>query len=212
MTASEGHAPRRFGRFELQPQERARPCRRSADGGGGAARAFDLLVALVERAGQLVAKNELLERVWAGPRRRGKQPAGASCRRCASCWDRMPSPRFRGRGYRLRASDRRRPGFRQRQAARGTATPQPLATQARRTPCGHAPTFRRIFRPSMGRDQDLQQVKALLRNHIVVTIAGAGGDRQDAPSRRPRRGGHCRRSCGRLPGWRGWWGRAGRTQ
>jgi len=53
----------RFGDFELRPAERqllgpdARPL---ALGG----RAFDVLVALVERAGELVAKDELLERVW----------------------------------------------------------------------------------------------------------------------------------------------------
>jgi len=53
----------RFGDFELRPAERqllgpdARPL---ALGG----RAFDVLVALVERAGELVAKDELIERVW----------------------------------------------------------------------------------------------------------------------------------------------------
>lgn len=56
--------PLRFDRFELQPQER----RLLADGQPVAlgARAFDVLVLLVERAGSLVLKNELLERVWAG--------------------------------------------------------------------------------------------------------------------------------------------------
>src|SRR6266851_5146344 len=53
---------RRFGPFELQPDKRrllkdgvAIPLR---------PRAFDLLVALVDRAGHLVTKDELLERVW----------------------------------------------------------------------------------------------------------------------------------------------------
>lgn len=54
--------PYRFGRFELQPAER----RLLADGEvvrvGG--HAFDLLTVLVERAGHLVSKDELLERVW----------------------------------------------------------------------------------------------------------------------------------------------------
>jgi DNA-binding winged helix-turn-helix (wHTH) protein len=54
----------RFGRFELQPAER----RLLADGQPVAlgARAFDLLVVLVGRAGQLVAKNDLLTLVWPG--------------------------------------------------------------------------------------------------------------------------------------------------
>ena len=52
----------RFGAFELQPGER----RLLAHGESVALgpRAFDLLVALVERAGQLVTKESLLDRVW----------------------------------------------------------------------------------------------------------------------------------------------------
>lgn len=52
----------RFGVFELQPAER-----RLLKAGEPVAlpgRAFDLLLALVERAGSLVSKDELLERVW----------------------------------------------------------------------------------------------------------------------------------------------------
>ena len=54
----------RFGRFELQPAKR----RLLTNGQPVAlgARAFDLLVVLVERAGQLVAKNDLLTLVWPG--------------------------------------------------------------------------------------------------------------------------------------------------
>ena len=60
----ESRRSHRFGRFELQPAER----RLLADGQPVAlgARAFDLLVVLVERAGQLVAKNDLLTLVWPG--------------------------------------------------------------------------------------------------------------------------------------------------
>ena len=54
----------RFGRFELQPHER----RLLVDGEpvllGG--RALDVLTLLAERAGSLVTKNELLDRVWPG--------------------------------------------------------------------------------------------------------------------------------------------------
>jgi predicted ATPase/DNA-binding winged helix-turn-helix (wHTH) protein len=52
----------RFGHFELQPDER----RLLAAGAPVAVRprAFDLLLALVERAGHLITKDELLERVW----------------------------------------------------------------------------------------------------------------------------------------------------
>jgi DNA-binding winged helix-turn-helix (wHTH) protein len=52
----------RFGPFELQPDKR----RLLKDGTAISlrARAFDLLVALVDRAGHLVTKDELLDRVW----------------------------------------------------------------------------------------------------------------------------------------------------
>src|SRR5438270_408219 len=52
----------RFGRFVVEPRER----RLLADGEPVTAgpRAFDVLLALIERAGQLVTKDELLARVW----------------------------------------------------------------------------------------------------------------------------------------------------
>src|ERR1700741_4065181 len=52
----------RFGPFELQPDTR----RLLKDGATISLRprAFDLLVALVDRAGQLVTKDELLGQVW----------------------------------------------------------------------------------------------------------------------------------------------------
>ena len=53
----------RFGHFELQPNERRLLVRGTP--ATVSSRAFDVLVILVERAGQLVTKDELLERVWA---------------------------------------------------------------------------------------------------------------------------------------------------
>ena len=54
----------RFGRFELQRDER----RLLADGEAVAlgARALDLLITLVESAGQLITRDQLLDRVWPG--------------------------------------------------------------------------------------------------------------------------------------------------
>jgi predicted ATPase/DNA-binding winged helix-turn-helix (wHTH) protein len=54
----------RFGDFKLLPAERLL-FRRGAEL-ALTARAFELLVAFVERAGQLLAKDDLLQRVWAG--------------------------------------------------------------------------------------------------------------------------------------------------
>ena len=63
-TAARAAAPLRFGRFELQAVER----RLLVDGApaslGG--RAFDLLLALADRPGQLVGKHALMDLVWPG--------------------------------------------------------------------------------------------------------------------------------------------------
>ena len=62
MTAMHSSLYYLFGRFELQPNER-----RLLESGTPTPvgpRAFDLLLTLVERAGHLVNKEDLLERVW----------------------------------------------------------------------------------------------------------------------------------------------------
>src|SRR3954452_22211933 len=63
-TPAPAAASYRFGGFELRPSERL-----LLSGGAPVvigARAFDLLVALVERAGSLVIKDDLIDRVWPG--------------------------------------------------------------------------------------------------------------------------------------------------
>jgi len=64
MTVNSPAPDYRFGRFDLRPGAQ----RLLVDGAAATLgpRAFDLLLALVERAGQLVSKAELLERVWPG--------------------------------------------------------------------------------------------------------------------------------------------------
>jgi len=62
MTESTRISSYRFGEFELQPGERRLLAHGESVTLGP--RAFDLLVALVERAGHLVTKETLLERVW----------------------------------------------------------------------------------------------------------------------------------------------------
>jgi predicted ATPase/DNA-binding winged helix-turn-helix (wHTH) protein len=63
MTAAD-HPPLRFGRFELSPAERV--LRAEGESLPLGARAFDLLLALVERRGRVVARQELLDLVWPG--------------------------------------------------------------------------------------------------------------------------------------------------
>jgi DNA-binding winged helix-turn-helix (wHTH) protein len=62
MAMDQDAARFRFGGFELQPGEHRLLAHGQLTAVGP--RAFDLLVALVERAGKLVSKDELLERVW----------------------------------------------------------------------------------------------------------------------------------------------------
>lgn len=54
----------RFGRFELRPREG--PLLEGGEPVPLGGRALDLLIALAERAGELVGRNELIERVWPG--------------------------------------------------------------------------------------------------------------------------------------------------
>ena len=54
----------RFGRFELRPSERQLLVDEQPTAVG--ARAFDVLVALIERPTQLVSKSELFDLVWPG--------------------------------------------------------------------------------------------------------------------------------------------------
>ena len=62
MTGQGTSAHYRFGRFELQPEERRLLAAGTPVHLG--AHAFDLLATLVERSGHLVTKDELLRRVW----------------------------------------------------------------------------------------------------------------------------------------------------
>src|SRR5947209_739123 len=78
----------RFGPFELQPDQR----RLLKDGATISLRprAFDLLVALVDRAGHLVTKDELLDQVW--PKMVVEEAAlHVQCPRCARSSAAMPS-------------------------------------------------------------------------------------------------------------------------
>jgi predicted ATPase/DNA-binding winged helix-turn-helix (wHTH) protein len=159
----------RFGRFELQPAER-----RLLDDGQPVAlgaRAFDLLVLLVERAGQLVAKNDLLAQVWSGVvvEENNLQVQISALRKALGQSAVTTVP---GRGYRFELPVERADAL-----APGTplvsAAPERLPWRrcrralARICPAGRLPLY--------GRSQDLAMIKALIGEHGVVTIVGAGG-------------------------------------
>ena len=163
-------APRIFGRFELRPGERVL----LADGAPIplGARAFDVLVALAERPGTLVTKDELLATVWRGlvVEENNLQVQVSTLRKVlgASALATIP-----GRGYRFNLP-----------VAMADATPSPRAPEpsavtadaAARAPASHASgnlpsRLSRLF----GRAADLDAIAQLLREHPVVTITGPGG-------------------------------------
>jgi DNA-binding winged helix-turn-helix (wHTH) protein len=159
----------RFGRFELQPGER----RLLADGRPVAlgARAFDLLVALVARAGQLVSKNELLTLVWPGlvVEENNLQVQVSTLRKRLGPSAVATIP---GRGYRFELELERVAGAPTASKADApVAAPTGAPAAPPRAPTNLPPRIATLF----GRAADVAAVRALLAQHAVVTIAGAGG-------------------------------------
>ena len=157
----------RFGRFELQQEER----RLLADGQPVAlgARAFDLLAVLVERAGRLVAKNELITLVWPGlvVEENNLQVQVSTLRKLLGPDALVTIP---GRGYRF-ALPVGHAEVLVPQAAADTGAPAAEAAAPVRSPTNLPARLLSLY----GRAQDLPTIKALLRLHAVVTIVGAGG-------------------------------------
>jgi predicted ATPase/DNA-binding winged helix-turn-helix (wHTH) protein len=151
----------RFERYELRPGERTL----LADGDqvklGG--RAFDVLVALAARHDRVVGKRELMDLVW--PKlvveENNLQAQVMALRKLMGPAAIATVP---GRGYRLTLPLR----------AAGTvatevASPPPVATPPRRTNLPvHLP-------PIFGREEDAAALRALVRQHPLVSIVGAGG-------------------------------------
>ncbi len=177
--------PCRFGSFELQPEDR-----RLLDGGQPVtlgARAFDLLVALVARAGQLVSKNDLLTLVWPGlvVEENNLQVQVSSLRKLLGPSALATIP---GRGYRFVLPVEPAPGQETAKAipspasapaedAHNDATSTPVALpSAPALSQQRAPTNLPLRLPSLyGRAIDVDAIRALIARNVVLTIAGAGG-------------------------------------
>jgi len=147
----------RFGRFELRPLEH----RLLADGEpvmlGG--RAFDLLLALAQRAGQLVTRSELIEQVWPGrvvEENNLSVQVNALRKALGGEWV-VTVP---GRGYRLVAPL---------QAVEPRVVTPPARAPSPRT---HLPTRQALL---IGRSDDLAALGTLIDQHRLVTVVGAGG-------------------------------------
>jgi predicted ATPase/DNA-binding winged helix-turn-helix (wHTH) protein len=165
-TTREYSAFRRFGRFELQPAER----RLLADGQPIAlgARAFDLLAALVERPGQLVAKNELLTLVWPNlvVEENNLQVQVSTLRKVLGQSAVATVP---GRGYRFELPVERE------NAVSAETAPAPRVPSVPPRPTRTRTNLPAHLLALYGRAHDVKTIKALLRQHVVVTVVGAGG-------------------------------------
>src|SRR5690606_4047317 len=154
----------RFGAFLLLEDQRR--LERAGERVRLGSRAFDLLLSLVRRAGEFVGKDELLSAVWKGVvveegsvrvhmsmlrKALGTPDDGEDCSEWIST--------VALRGYRFNGRVRREPIG---------ATAQESATPA------HAALPTR-FTALIGRETDVDTVLALLAEHRLVTIVGAGG-------------------------------------
>ena len=157
--------PLAFGRFELRPAERQLLLDGQALPVG--ARAFDVLMALVERRERVVNKHELLEAAWPGMVVEENNIAVqvGSLRRLLGPSAIATIP---GRGYRFTAlAD----GVVSPPAARSAALPASADPAAASAPPSNLPAATRLY----GREADLQAVADLLREHAIVSVVGAGG-------------------------------------
>jgi predicted ATPase len=140
-----------FGPFELQPGKR----RLLKDGAAISLRprAFDLLVALVDRAGNLVTKDELLSRVW--PKTVVEEAAlhvqMSSLRKTVGS-DAITT--VSGRGYQFTLP-----------VTKGEAN---RASRSKHNLPYQLTSF-------IGREQEIAQLKELVRAHRLVTLTGASG-------------------------------------
>jgi predicted ATPase/DNA-binding winged helix-turn-helix (wHTH) protein len=141
-----------FGRFALRPAQR----QLLIDGQAAAlgARAFDLLLALVENCDRVVPKNELLDLVWPGlvVEENNLQVQVSTLRKLLGPQAIATIP---GRGYRFTL-----PGD----------EPEPVAP-----PASLRATVPERTLPLLGRDAELSALLGLLGRHALVTVVGAGG-------------------------------------
>jgi len=140
----------RFGPIEVRPWQRALLVNGVPASVSG--RAFDLLVALIERAGQLVSKDELLDAVWGRiVVEEGNLHVHVSALRKLLGAELITT--IPGRGYRF----------------------APPAGADRKT--GPIPLSRGADRAAtlFGREHDLAALDTLIGEHRLVTLAGPGG-------------------------------------
>ncbi len=143
-----------FGRFELRASERKLLRQGMVVDIGD--RAFDVLVALVVRRGQVVTKSQLLDLVWpdVAVEESNVQVQVSALRKCLGP-DVIAT--IQGRGYRFTAP------------VEGAA---PDSAQSATLTSGNLPAGRS---PLVGRDEELRSLCAMVGVHPLVTVTGGGG-------------------------------------
>ncbi|HUL65316.1 MAG TPA: winged helix-turn-helix domain-containing protein [Burkholderiaceae bacterium] len=165
MSTPGTEATLRFSRFELQTHER----RLLMDGSpvtlGG--RAFDVLLVLAERAGQLVTKRALIDLVWPGMVVEENNLAAQVSALRKVVGDEVIAT-IPGRGYRFVA-----------RVASATPPQDAARTTGHATHRTPAPALRTNLPAELplllGRAADLAALDALIDSHRLVSIVGAGG-------------------------------------
>ena len=135
------------------------------------ARAFDLLVALSDRPGALITKDELLAAVWPGlvVEENNLQVQVSTLRKILGPGALATIP---GRGYRFNLPVAAADAFVPARAATSSGTSAGDASEHGIASSSNLP----LRSPRLyGRDADLATIVTLLREHAVVTITGSGG-------------------------------------
>jgi DNA-binding winged helix-turn-helix (wHTH) protein len=175
QTDGEDHLPvaLRFGRIEVRPDQR----QVLVDGRGApiAARAYDVLWALIQHRDRVISKSELLDCVWPGVvvEEHNLHTQVSSLRKVIGAVAIATIP---GRGYRFVAIADSDIEQQPTDADGDGATPGIVPTEAAATP------FRKLndnlpatLTPLLGRVEDLAALHGLIDQHRLVTIIGAGG-------------------------------------
>lgn len=165
----------RFGNAEVRPNER----QLLLDGKAAAlgARAFDVLLALLDRRERLVTKNELLDLVWPDTvvEENSLQSQVSQLRKLLGPQAISTIP---GRGYRFTAVIDEGTPTRAAPAQRA-ADERPIEGSGSRRAAALRTNLPAVLPPLIGRDDDLLALGALIDRHRgthrLVTIAGAGG-------------------------------------
>jgi predicted ATPase/DNA-binding winged helix-turn-helix (wHTH) protein len=176
-----GEAPLRFGRIELRPRER----RVFVDGQLQqlGARAYDMLMAMVERRDRVVTKRELLELVWPGMVvEENNLPVHVSALRKLLGGGAIAT--IPGRGYRFTLSPDGPPDpntvDRRTELSTGEPTPADpkiggASAHATTPTTGDRFDLPQDDEPIIGREEEVYGIVGVLLEHRLVTIVGAGG-------------------------------------